>query len=87
MINFDINKYERSVFKNIDINNLKKIANFLLLNGCDYIGELFEDYLDIFIFEYDDFIVKFNRLNEKYNHNLINEIRDNMNILEELYED
>ena len=85
MINIDINKYENSVIKNIDKDNLIKISSFLLSNNCDYVEELVEDYLDIFTFEYDDFVIRFNKLNDKYNYNLINEIRDDMNILEELY--
>ena len=85
MINIDISKYENSVIKNFDKDNLIKIYSFLLSNNCDYVEELIENYLDIFTFEYDDFVTRFNKLNAKYNYNLINEIRDDMNILEELY--
>ncbi len=85
MISIDISKYEESVIKNLDKDNVDKILSFLSLNGCDYVEELLEDYLDIFTFEYDEFVIKFNKLNDKYNHNLINEIKDDMNILEELY--
>ena len=85
MINIDISKYEESVIKNLDKDNVDKILSFLSLNGCDYIEELLENYLDIFVFEYNEFVIRFNKLNDKYNHNLINEIKDDMNILEELY--
>ena len=85
MISIDIDKYENSVTKNINKDNFMKIVSFLLSNDCDYIEELVEDYLDIFTFDYDEFVAKFNRLNSKYNHNLINEIKDDMNILEEFY--
>ncbi len=85
MINIDISKYEESVIKNLDKDNVDKIISFLSLNGCDYIEELLENYLDIFAFEYNEFVIRFNKLNDKYNHNLINEIKDDMNILEELY--
>ena len=85
MINIDISKYEESVSKNLDKDNVDKILSFLSLNGCDYIEELLENYLDIFAFEYNEFVIRFNKLNDKYNHNLINEIKDDMNILEELY--
>ena len=85
MINIDISKYEKSVIKNLDKDNVDKILSFLSLNGCDYIEELLENYLDIFAFEYNEFVIRFNKLNEKYNHNLINEIKDDTNILEELY--
>ncbi len=85
MINIDINKYEDSVIKNINKGNINRIASFLSSNGCNYIEELLEDYLDIFTFEYDEFVKKFDKLNDKYNHNLISKIRDDMNILEEFY--
>ena len=85
MINIDISKYENSVISNIDKKNITEISYFLSSNGCDYIEELLEDYLDIFTFNYDEFISIFNKLNKKYNSNLINEIKDNMNILEEFY--
>ena len=81
----DLNKYENSVIKNIDKDNINKIISFLTSKGCDYVEELLEDYLDIFTFEYDEFVIKFNKLDDEYNHNLINEIRDDMNILEEFY--
>lgn len=81
----DFSKYEKSVIKNLDEENIMKIVSYLLSNNCDYIEELLEDYLDIFTFEYNEFITKFNDLNKKYNYNLINEIKENMNILEELY--
>ena len=82
---FDLNKYQFNVLKNIDKENLEKIIKFLNEKGCDYIEELLDDYLDIFTFEYEDFIEKFYRLNKKYNYDLINTISYDMNILEEFY--
>ena len=85
MINIDISKYNKHIFNNMDDNNTRKIIDFLISKNCDYIEELLEDYLDLFTFDYNEFINKFNKLNEKYNNNLINEIKDDMNILEEFY--
>ena len=85
MIDIDISKYEDSVIKNLNKDNINRIIAFLLSKGCDYVEELLEDYLDIFTFEYNEFVTKFNKVDDKYNHNLINEIKDDTNILEELY--
>ena len=85
MLDIDFSKYEDSVIKNIDKDNVNKIISFLNTNGCDFIDELLEDYLDIFTFEYDDFINRYNKLNIKYNNDLINAIKNDMNILEEFY--
>ena len=86
-INLDeiLNKYEYDVIKNIDKENFLKIIYFLKLKKCDFINEMLEDYLDLFSFEYDEFVRKYNELEEKYNYNLLNEIKDDMNILEEFY--
>lgn len=81
----DLSKYESSIYKNLDKNNIIKIIDFLKKNNCAYIDELLEDYLDIFTFEYEDFVNKYNTLNKKYNNNLIKEISNDMNILEEFY--
>ena len=85
MLDIDISKFENSVIKNLDKKNITKIVGFLVQHHSDYIEELFEDYLDIFTFDYNDFVNRFNVLNKKYNNNLIEEIREDMNILEEFY--
>ena len=81
----DLSKYESSVYNNLDKDNIIKIINFLEKNKCSYIDELLEDYLDIFTFQYNEFVDKFNKLNIKYNNNLIDEISNDMNIIEEFY--
>lgn len=85
MINIDFSKYESSVVNALNQQNMMKIVSFLSSRGCDYIEQLLEDYLDLFTFDYNDFVFKYNKLNAKYNNNLINEIKDDMNILEEFY--
>ena len=80
-----IEKYSEDVFKNINKDNMNKIIKFLNDNNCDYIEELLEDYWDIFTIDYNDFVNKFNKLNEKYNNNYINLISEDMNLLEELF--
>lgn len=84
-MDIDLSKYEKSIISNLDINNINKIIIFLEKNHCNYIEELLEDYLDIFTFEYSEFINKFNKLNNKYNNELIKEISEDMNIIEEFY--
>lgn len=81
----DFEKYDIGVIKNLNKDNVERIIVFLENNNCDYIEDLLEDYLDIFTFEYDDFVCKFNKLNQKYSNELIERVRDDMNILEEFY--
>ena len=78
-------KYENDFFKNIDIDNVKRIINFLEENNCNFIDELLEDYLDLFTFDYNEFVDKFNKLNKKYNYNYLELVKDDMNLLEEFY--
>ena len=81
----DFTKYESDVIRNIDKDNMNKIIDFLSSKNCSYIGELLEDYSDLFTFSYDDFVSKFNKLDNKYNGNLIEKVSNDMNILEEFY--
>lgn len=86
-INYEelVNKYEPSVIKNIDMNNLKKIITFLISEGFDYINEIVENYLDLFLIDYDEFIDKYSRLkNEK--KDLVNAISKDLGILEYFFE-
>ncbi len=80
-----LEKYSDKVLININNDNLKKIVTFLQKEKCDYIEELFEDYLDIFTIEYEVFVIKYNKLNEKYNGKYLELIADNMNLIEELF--
>lgn len=79
------NKYEDSVFKNLDKENMNKIISFLKNNHCDFINELLEDYLDLFTFEYYEFVKKFNTLNQKYHGLFLEEVKQDMNLLEDFY--
>ena len=85
MIDIDFSKFEKSVISNINKENVMKIVTFLSSEKCDYIEELLEDYLDLFTFDYNDFVNKYNKLNLKYNNNLLSFVKDDMNILEEFY--
>lgn len=80
-----LSKYEEDVIRNINKENFQKIIAFLKQKGCDFINELLEDYLDLFCFDYNEFVDKYNKLEKKYNNNLLNEIKADMNILEEFY--
>ena len=79
-----LNKYEPSVLKNIDENNMNKIIEYLLAEKVDYIDELLMGYLDIFLIDIEEFKVRFNNLKTKYGNNLVTLIKEDLNILEEL---
>lgn len=78
-------KYSESIIKNLNKENFYKIINFLNQEKCDYIDDIISDYLDLFNFEYNDFVEKYNKLNEKYNKDFLNRASEDMNLLEEFY--
>lgn len=85
-MSIELEKYSIGILEDLDSDNIKKIVEFLQLNNCTYIDELLNNYLDLFTFDYEDFKTKFNALNRKYNYNLIEEVKYNMDILEEFFE-
>lgn len=80
-----LNKYSNSVLRMLDQNNTNRIVEFLRKKNCIYIDDIFQDYLDIFTIGYEEFIEKFNFLNEKYNNKFLEIAEKNMNILEEFF--
>jgi len=79
-------KFEPEVFQNLDKENVYKILDFLYKECCDFIDDLIENYLDLFNFEYEDFVIKYNLLNDKYNGEFLSLASEDMNLLEEFYE-
>ena len=77
-------KYEYSVLKYLNKDNIDKILNFLEEEKCSFIEDLMEDYLDLFLFDYEDFKNRYNILNMKY-PSYLDRCRENMNLLEEFY--
>lgn len=88
-MNFEdiINKYDTSILKNLDSLNVKKIIKYLEKNNFDYIDELLNNYMDIFTFEYNDFVSKMEKLKKEYGNNINDKISEDMNILEKFYLD
>ena len=78
-------KFEEGVIKNIDKQNAHKILAFLVNEKCDFIEDIISDYLDLFTFDYEEFVNKYTKLNEKYNGEFLKEVRANMDLLEEFY--
>ena len=78
-------KFEQSVFDNLDKENVHKILNFLFEKRCDFIEDIVSDYIDLFTFNYDEFVIKYNQLNEKYDGNFLKKASEDMNLLEEFY--
>ena len=89
MDNFDeiLNKFSDSTIKKLDLNNMNKIIIFLNQEKCDYIEDLLEDYLDLFTIEYDEFVNKYQKLNEKYHKEYLRRASQDMNLLEEFFFD
>lgn len=77
--------YNDNLYKQLDRHNVVKIVEFLNKQGCDFIEDILTTYLDLFLFQYDDFVAKYNSLNHKYHYNFLNEASENMNLLEEFY--
>ncbi len=78
-------KYSESVLKNLNKENFYRIYNFLKEEKCNFTDDIVSDYLDLFNFDYDEFVKKYINLNEKYNKQFLNKASEDMNLLEEFY--
>ena len=78
-------KFEEEVFENLDRENFNKIVEFLISEKCDYIEDIVCDYLDLFNIQYEEFVEKYNKLNNKYEGKFLSQASEDMNLLEEFY--
>lgn len=81
-----VSKYDSEVLAKLNKENMTKIIIFLQKENCDFIEDLLNDYIDLFIIEYDDFIRRYIILNEKYNYKYLELAAEDMNYLEEMYD-
>ncbi len=80
-----VEKYENSVLKNLNKENVLKIIEFLKCQNCDFLEDILENYLDLFLVDFNDFVTKYKLLNEKYNNKFLEEASFDLNKLEEFY--
>lgn len=80
-----IDKYNLSVIKNIDKENMIKIISFLEKEDCYYIDDIIEDYLDLFTINIEKFILIYNILNKKYDNSFLEYAAFDMNLFEKFY--
>ena len=78
--------YEPQVYENLDLQNVQKIIDFLMSEKCDFIQDIFSDYLDLFLFDYNEFVAKYRNLNEQFNGEFLEKASEDMNLLEKFYE-
>lgn len=82
-----IEKYSIGVIKNVNKDNMCKIIDFLQKEQCDFIEDIITDYLDLFVIDYDNFIIKYQILNKKYSNSYLKCVKEDMNFLEEFFFD
>ena len=80
-----IDKYSISVIANLNKDNIVKIIVFLEQQQCNFIEDIVTDYLDLLVIDYNEFVDKYNALNEKYNGRFLELVGENMDLLEEFY--
>ena len=76
--------FDQSVRSHLDDNNLKSIVTYLQMNQIYFIEDILIQYLDLFLFEKEEFIKRFELLKLKYPYNFIEVLAHNLDILEEM---
>ncbi|MBO4293628.1 MAG: hypothetical protein J5881_04520 [Clostridia bacterium] len=78
-------KFEKNMIDNMERENAQKILIFLANQKCNFIEDIVTDYLDLFAFDYNEFVNKYENLNNKYNGAFLEKTSEDMNLLEEFY--
>lgn len=81
-MNNDLKQFESTVFTNLDKENYIKILNFLSIEAPDFIEDIVNNYLDLFLINHEEFINKYNKLKEIYGNNFL---ELDISLLEQIY--
>lgn len=82
-----LSKYSKEIINKVKIDNVKKIIDYLKSINCNIIDDIIANYFDVFIIESDEFIKKIEKLNVKYNGNFFEKAEEDLNYLEEIFND
>lgn len=78
-----LNRFEPSLLKAIDKENMKKILTFLKEQQVDFIEDILNEYLDLFLIDYEEFIKRVEYFNQKYEGQFFNKAKEDASLLEE----
>ncbi len=78
--------FDEELIKQIDLENVAKIFNYLNNNDVYYAKDLFLNSLDLFLLSYEEFIKKFEILKEKIGIDFVNKLGEDSSLIEIMYE-
>ena len=79
-----VDTFDEEIIKKVDIDNLFKIYKYLIDNGIYFARDLIVDYLDIFTLDYDEFVIKFEKLKNELGSNYVEILESDISKLEDL---
>lgn len=79
--------FDDETIKQINIENVSKIFEYLNKNGVYYYKDLFLSSLNLFLLPCDEFIAKFEKLKVKLGTNFVDELGEDSSMIELMYMD
>lgn len=79
--------FDDDVIKELDVENVASINQYLLNNNVYYAKDLFMLYLDLFLMPKDEFIRKFENLKRILGNDYVSKLGENFSLIEVMYED
>lgn len=78
--------FDNEMISKIDSNNVLRIFKYLENNGVYYAEDLFLNSLNIFLFSYEDFVKKFEKLKIRLGLDFVDKLGNDMSLIEIMYE-
>ncbi len=79
--------FDEELIKEIDMENLSKILEYLKENGVYYAKDLFLVSLDLFLLPVNKFIEQFEKLKYRLGKDFVEKLGEDMSLIEIMYED
>ena len=78
--------FDNNIINQLDNENVDKIYNYLIDNGIYYAKDIFVSQADLFLFDYDDFVERFDKLKTKLGINYAEILGEDCSVIDYMYE-
>ena len=77
--------FDKDLIKQIDPENVVKIFKYLNNNGVYYTKDLFLESLDLFLFPYENFVMRFEYLKTVLGNDYVDKLGEDISLIEFMY--
>ena len=79
--------FDENIIGRLDSENVSKIYNYLINSGVYYAKDIFISQADLFLLDYEVFVLKFEKLKNKLGNDYVDMLGEDCSLIDVMYEE